>query len=112
MSRTVPQPPHFSVVLSELVESSARMTREWYDWVVRFASAVLFNTPLTGTVTFSAATTAAVTFTTAEATANYNVIVESPEDRRVWVTSKATTGFTLNVSSASSATYTWTVIRR
>lgn len=108
MSRSVPQPPHASVALvpSLLAET------DWFNWFLSFAKAVLFNTPLTGTATFAAATTATVTFTTAEPTANYNVAVEAPEDRRVWVTSKATTGFTLNVSASSSATYTWTVIRR
>lgn len=108
MSQTVPQPPHASVALvpAQLTET------DWYNWFLQFARAVRFNTPLTGTVTFAAATTAAVTFTTAEPTANYQVLIEAPENRTFWVTSKATTGFTLNVSSSSSATYTWTVIRR
>lgn len=111
MSRTVPQPPHPSVGMVEKVLDALRATREWYDWIIAFAVNVRFNTPLTGSKAFSAATSAAVTFITPEPTANYTVLVEAPEDRRVWITSKATTGFTINVSSASSATYEWVVIR-
>lgn len=67
--------------------------------------------PVTGTVTFAAATTAAVAFTTAEPSANYNIHIDAPEDRRFWTTSKTTSGFTVNVSASSSATYGWTLVR-
>lgn len=110
--RNVKFPPHPSVTLSEVIDGAQRMTREWYDWVLEFTKAAQFNSPLTGSVTFAAATTAAVTFTTAEPNTNYNVIIEAPEQRTVWITGKTTTGFTINLSSSSSATYLWTVIRR
>lgn len=110
--RNVKLPPHPSVTLSEVIEGAQKATREWYDWFLEFAKTSQFNAALTGSVTFAAASTAAVTFTTAEPTANYNVIVEAPEQRTVWITSKATTGFTINLSSSSSATYLWTVIRQ
>lgn len=106
--RPVPQPPHASVALVPQLLAET----DWYNWFLLFAKAVLHNTALTGTATFAGGTTAAVTFTTPEPTANYNVITEAPEDRRVWITSKTTTGFVINVSAASSATYTWTVIRQ
>ncbi len=109
MSRAVPDPPHPS---HGLVDTTARMARVWTDWLRKFVPAIRYNTPLTGTVTFATATTAAVAFDTAEASTDYNVLVEAPEDRRVWITSKATTGFTINVSASSTAVYTWTVVRR
>jgi hypothetical protein len=109
VSRTLPSAPHPTSIV---VDASSRLTREWVKWVLEFVRNLQFNAPITGTVTFAAATTAAVTFTTALPDANYQVHVDAPEDRRVWVTSKATTGFTINVSASSSETYCWTVLRR
>lgn len=109
MSRAIADPPHPS---HGLVVASLHMARVWTDWLRKFVPAIRHNTPITGTVTFAAATSAAVAFDTAEASTDYNVMVEPPEDRRWWITSKATTGFTINVSSSSSAVYTWTVVRR
>lgn len=109
MTQSIPSPPHQD---SPLVDRSPRMAWEWYDWIFKLLRTLRLNTPLTGTVTFAAATTAAVTFDTAEASADYNVILDIPENRTAWVTSKATTGFTVNVSSSSSATYGWTLVRR
>lgn len=67
--------------------------------------------PKSGTVTFAAATTAAVTFDKAERDTNYTILTEAPENRTVWITAKTTTGFTMNVSAASSATYNWVLVR-
>jgi hypothetical protein len=109
MSRTVPSAPHPA---SQAVDGSQRLTREWRDWLDKFVSALQSDAPLTGTVTFAAATSAAVTFTTPELTTSYNVALDSPENKTFWITSKTTTGFTINASSATSATVGWTVVRR
>ena len=50
-----------------------------------------------------AATTVAVTFNTARADANYAVGVSTDGDEFVWVTSIATTGFTLNRTASFGA---------
>lgn len=109
MSRQVPSPPHYD---SGLIDRAMRMTREWYDWVDKFFRAINYNTPLTGTATFAAATSAAVTFDTAEAGTSYNIHIDSPANLTFWVTSKATTGFTINSSSSTSVTVGWTLTRR
>lgn len=109
MSQNVPDPPHPDSVLAD---QAFRMAWEWREWLGKFVRSLQFNSAQTGTVTFAAATTAAVTFTNSEPSANYNVSVEPPEDRRWWITSKTVSGFTLNVSSSSSAIYLWTVFRR
>jgi hypothetical protein len=112
MSRNVPSPPHPAAALAEPVHGALRPTREWYDWLIAFARAVQFNTPTTGTATFAGAATAAVTFATPEPDTSYNVHVEPPENRGWWITGKSTSGFTINLSAASSTTYAWTVVRR
>lgn len=109
MSREVPQPPHPSV---SVLDAAGRFVREWFDWIDKFAKNIRFNAPLTGTVAFSAATSATVTFATPEASANYNVSLDPPENKTFWVTSKATTGFTVNASGSTSVTVPWTLHRR
>lgn len=109
MARVIPSLPHPS---SPTVDQSDRMTREWYDKLDELVKALQQRIPLAGTVTFAAATSAAVTFTTAEPNSAYNVLIDAPENRTVWITSKSTTGFTVNVSSSSSATYGWVIVRR
>ena len=56
----------------------------------------------TDTIANSSATVA-VTFATAHPDANYSVALSADGDERVWVTSKATTGFTLNRLATSGA---------
>lgn len=62
------------------------------------------------------ATTVAVTFGTAEADSDYEVTVFDFEENlgNYWITSKATTGFTINVATtpATSATVHWMLTRR
>ena len=84
------------------------ITAEWLQKLQELVDLI----PLSGTVDFSAATTAAVTFASPELNTDYNVVIEAPEDQRVWITAKSTTGFTINVSAVSSATYGWTIVRR
>ena len=70
---------------------------------------------LAGTDTFSAATTKVVTFANNETNANYRVMITWTADPgagvRWWVSGKGTTGFTVNVSTANSATFDWMIIR-
>jgi len=68
---------------------------------------------LAGNGTFSASTTATVTFANAEPDANFRVSVTPTADPagRIWVTAKATSGFTVNSSSSTSATFDWIIIR-
>jgi len=58
-------------------------------------------------------TTSTVTFSTAEPDANYYVMVTGDTDRKYWVTSKATTGFTINTDTAfaGSGSTEWLLIR-
>ena len=70
---------------------------------------------LAGYATFSAATTKTVTFATAEADALYRVLVTWTSDpgasnTRWWVSSKTTTGFTLNVPASTSASFDWLIV--
>jgi hypothetical protein len=70
---------------------------------------------LAGTATFSAATTKTITFATAEADALYRVLVTWTSDpgssnTRWWVSSKTTTGFTLNVPASTSASFDWLIV--
>lgn len=112
MSRNVPLPPHPSSVAAEMITGSLRFAREWYDWFITFAKAVVFNTPLTGTATFASSTTVSVTFTTPELTANYLVIVERDSTSRSYaVGSKTTTGFTITSTASTSATVNWILHR-
>lgn len=58
---------------------------------------------LRGRSTPSSGTAVAVAFGTAEPDANYYVVLTGAQDRKYWVTSKTTSGFTINTDSA------WTV---
>jgi hypothetical protein len=67
---------------------------------------------LAGAVAFTSAATKAVTFSLTEADANYNVYVTGNVNETFWVTSKTTTGFTINSSNATStAIVSWLLIR-
>lgn len=94
-----------------LVDEGRLFDPDWYSFFKLALDAIRNRVAITGTVTFGGGTTAAVTLATPLANANYNVSVDSPENRTVWVTSKTATGFTINLSSASSATYGYTVVR-
>ena len=65
-----------------------------------------------GTVTFSTSGTSAVTFGTAEPNTSYEILIGATINETFWVTSKATGGFTMNSSNASStATVSWLLVR-
>jgi Pectate lyase superfamily protein len=67
---------------------------------------------LRGTKTFQSSAAAAVTFATAEADASYYLTLSGSAGETFWVSSKATTGFTLNSSNATStAVVDWHLIR-
>jgi hypothetical protein len=106
--RTIPSQPHPS---SELTDASSRMQTEWTKWIDEFVRAVQSRVPVSGTLTF-AASTATITLSKAEADTNYDIFYAAPENRTAWTTSKTTTTFQANLSSASTATWAWSLIRR
>lgn len=71
------------------------------------------TTSMKGTATFAAATTVAVAFPTTQYDAVYRVMLTPQADPvgRLWVSSKATTGFTINNSSSTSIAVDWQVVR-
>jgi hypothetical protein len=66
---------------------------------------------LAGVASFVASTTVNVTLPVAEVNANYSVFLENIGNRTLWVTSKTTTGFTINASASSSDSAAWLLIR-
>lgn len=64
-----------------------------------------------GSATFAAATTRAVTFGTAQVDTNYYITIAANANKTFWVTSKTTSGFTLNASAVSSDTVDWMLVR-
>lgn len=66
---------------------------------------------LRGTATFSAGTTAAVSFGTAEPDSSYYVALSGNAAGYCWVTSKSTSGFTINCSASNSNSVDWILIR-
>lgn len=107
--RNIPKLPHPG---SHISDPSGLCTREWYDKLDELVAAVGQRMPITGTIQFTTSTSALVTFTNAEANTEYNIHWDAPEDRRVWVTDKSTSGFIARVNSTSSETYGWTLVRR
>lgn len=108
MPRPIASLPNPSAALATVVNGIMVMSREWYQKLAELVD----RTPITGTVTFAAATTAAVTFETPELSTDYNISVDASENKTFWVTSKTTTGFTLNASASTSAAVGWTLVRR
>jgi muramidase (phage lysozyme) len=96
---------------SEVVDKFGRMSVEWTKWIDEFVKAVQSRVPVTGTMTFAAAT-ATITLSTPEANTDYDIFYAGPENRAAWTTSKTTTTFQANLSSASTATWSWALIRR
>lgn len=110
MARTIPSLPHPSSIAVDL--PSGRMSYEWFKKLDEIVKALQRQIPVSGTVTFASATSATVTFANVEQSTSYNVHYDAPEQRTVWTTNKATTGFTANVSATTSATYGYTIVRR
>jgi hypothetical protein len=109
MALDIPNPPNPAAQISN---PDGYMTREWYDNYDKVIKALQQRIPVKGTATFAAATTVVVTFTNAEASTAYDVSIDGGENKTFWVTSKATTGFTINASGSTSATVGWTLTRR
>ena len=108
MTRPVAALPHPTSKVVEEVRGILVMTREWYSRLLNNADRI----PVTGTATFAAATTVAVVFETPEISTDYNISLDAAANLTHWVTSKATTGFTINASSSNSNTIGWTMTRR
>lgn len=66
---------------------------------------------LAGVATFSSGTTVSVTFPVAETNSSYLIFIDSPANITHWVTSKSTTGFTINASASNSNTVGWLLVR-
>jgi hypothetical protein len=66
---------------------------------------------LRGSCTFAAATTCSVSFGTAEPDTSYFIVLGCNANKTFWWSSKAMTGFTLNVSASSSDTCDWVLVR-
>lgn len=64
-----------------------------------------------GTATFANSTTVVVAFSPVEPDTNYRVVLGPRGNKTFWVTSKTTTGFTLNASSTSTDLVDWVVLR-
>ena len=93
-------------------DAAGIISRVWWQALDRIVRAVRFHLPVTGQATFAADTTVAVTFSVPEKTTDYNIHIEAVANRTYWITSKATTGFTVNASASNSDTVGWTVVRR
>lgn len=106
--RTIPNPPHPN---SQVVDTTDRMSVEWTKWLDEFVRSVQSRVSVAGTVTFAAAT-ATVTLSKAEPDTNYDIYYSGPENRSAWTTSKTTATFVANLSSSSTATWAWQLIRR
>jgi len=79
--------------------------------VSSISSGGVVGTNLRGTATFSSATTKAVVFGTAEPDASYYVTLGGNAAGYCWITSKTTSGFTINCSSSNSNAVDWILIR-
>lgn len=93
-------------------DDRGKLSRVLWRFLSELIAALRNRVPITGTATFAAATTVAVSFTTAEPSAAYHVNIDGGENKTFWVTSKTTTGFTINASASTSATVGWELIRR
>lgn len=109
MPRPLPAILDPSQAISEAV--TGRPTREWYRFFFDLLSALANRLPVVGSVTFAASTTVAVTFSKPEADANYTVWAAAPDNKTYWASSLTANGFTMNASSASSATVPYQLIR-
>lgn len=105
-----------------LPDAGSTVTKYWYQAIdgISFLAAAGKGTGINtcknvggvGTIT-NPATTVAVTFDTEEDDANYNVLLVPNYDTYAWFTSKATTGFTINVKATHGSTgyVSWFVYR-
>jgi hypothetical protein len=64
---------------------------------------------ISGSTAFAAGTTVAVTLPIFLPSTAYRITISANANKTFWVTSKATTGFTLNASSSSSDTVDWEI---
>lgn len=108
MAAKIPAIPIYDQLIVGL---EGRCDVDWYRCLKELETAIRDRVARTGQVTLSG-TSAVVAFDTPEPDDSYNVVIEAPENRSVWISGKTVAGFTLNVSAFSVATYGWTVIRR
>lgn len=106
--------------VADEVQRLTTWSRRFHDAVANtlwdtLAKVLVFIVSNTGQASFGAAdTTKAVAFDGRELDTSYQVAVTPSWDTRVWVTSKAVTGFTITVSTApggAGGTVDWTLAR-
>lgn len=106
--------------MAEEVYSLVTWSRRFHDAVANslwdtLAKVLVFIVSNTGQASFGAAdTTKAVAFEGRELDTSFQVAVTPSWDTRVWVTSKAATGFTITVSTApggAGGTVDWILAR-
>lgn len=106
--------------LADAVKGLTTWSHRFHDAVANslwdsLAKVLIFNVSNTGQASFGAAdTTKAVAFEGRELDVSYQIAFGPSWDTRVWYTSKAVTGFTINVSTVpggSGGTMDWTIVR-
>lgn len=83
-------------------------TRPWRI----FFQAIAARAPRSGAVSFGGTASVSVTLEPALPDDRYNVLLDVPENRVVWVSAKSAAGFTLTTGDATSATVGYTIARR
>ena len=84
--------------------------RDSVNWY-KYLQDIQARSPIAGTVTMSG-TSATVTLPQALPDTDYVAALEAPENKKFWVTSKTTTGFTVNADASSTATVGYIVVRQ
>jgi hypothetical protein len=108
MTQALPEPPTAN---ERVLDSSGKLTIEFYRFFNQLVNVLRVRLSITGTATFAAGTTIAVVLDNELPNTDYRVAVEATENNTFWITSKATTGFTINAASSSSATVGWVLTR-
>lgn len=109
-----------AVVMADQVKELTTWARRFHDAIATtvwdtLAKVLVFTVSNTGQASIGAAETSkAVAFEGRELDVSYQVAVTPSWDTRVWVTSKAVTGFTINLSTApggGGGTVDWSLVR-
>jgi len=94
------------------LSSGGVSAKRWHGLTAGISGTATLANNLRGSATFDTAATAVVTFGTAEPDATYFVAISGNVEETFWITAKATTGFTINSSNATStATVDWVLMR-
>ena len=78
----------------------------------RFFRALAALQPRTGSVTFAGTSSEIVALVPPIAGADYSVLLEVPENRRFWISSKTADAFAVNADGSTSSTIHYVIERR